>query len=87
MRKTIFPPTNKALYISSIILKIYENLTGIFFQIAIPNITTMDLAQVEKGIKNTEVYDNSQWVEVTQKVHQQMNVLRKCGIYITDYAA
>lgn len=58
------------LYVSSIIPEVNEKVTNIVFQIAIPNISTVDLAQLEKGVKNTYVHCSviysCQGVEVTK---------------------
>lgn len=43
------------LYVSSIIPEVDKKVTNIVFQIAIPNVSIVDLAQLDKGVKNTYV--------------------------------
>lgn len=58
------------LYVSSIIPEVDKKVTNIVFQIAIPNVSIVDLAQLDKGVKNTYVHlsviHNLQEVQVTK---------------------
>lgn len=58
------------LYVSSIIPEVDKKVTNIVFQIAIPNVSIVDLAQHDKGVKNTYVHSsvihNLQEVQVTK---------------------
>lgn len=58
------------LYVSSIIPEVDKKVTNIVFQIAIPNVSIADLAQLDKGVKNTYVHHsvihNLQEVQVTK---------------------
>lgn len=58
------------LHVNSIIPEVNKKVTNIVFQIAVPNISITDLAQLDKGVKNTYVHcsviHNLQGGEITK---------------------